>query len=452
MLRLTLFLRLHALVYLAAFLSLAVQITGLVGSRGLLPAARFLEETRREMGAHGYWAFPTLAWLNPSDGFLQFLCWGGAVVALAALVVRRPAMLFAPLWFLWLSLVVVGQDFLSFQWDILLLESGFLAMFLPLRPQVVAWLYRALLFRLMFSSGVVKLTSGDQTWRDLTALQYHYETQPIPNAVAWFVHQVPAWVQTVSCAVMFAVELAVPFLIFGPPRVRRASGVVLIALQALIAATGNYAFFNLLAALLCVPLFYDVPAAEPEPGWKRAASLALAGWILAAGLVQLTSLFTQPPAGALLVWGPLSRWNIVNSYGLFAVMTTSRPEIVVQGSLDGEIWRDYEFRYKPGDLKRRPPFVAPHQPRLDWQMWFAALGEHRQNLWFTNLMVRLLEGSPEVQALLGKNPFPDRPPRYVRAVRHDYRFTDWGVLRREGGWWRREYTGLYFPPASLRGE
>ncbi len=450
----TVFSRLLALVYLAAFLSLAVQITGLIGSRGILPAGEFLNQARLALGAHAYWSFPTLVWIRSGDAFLRFLCWAGAALAVAALAGGWPAPvragLWTALWILYLSLVVAGQDFLSFQWDILLLETGFLAIWLPLAPRIVVWLCRVLLFRLMFSSGVVKLASGDAAWRDLTALRYHYETQPIPNAVAWYAHQLPARVQAVSCVLMFGVELVIPFLIFAPGRLRRIAGVVLIAFQALIALTGNYAFFNLLTAVLCAPLFFDPPAAERAPRWQHVPGLALAGWIAAAGLVQLLSLFTRPPDAALLLWGPLARYNIVNSYGLFAVMTTRRPEIIVQGSNDGDTWLDYEFPYKPGDLKRRPPFIAPHQPRLDWQMWFAALGEHRQSPWFTNFLVRLLEGSPDVLRLLARNPFPNAPPRYVRAVRYDYHFTDRAARRADGSWWHRSYRGLYFPVASLR--
>ena len=446
-----LFLRFLALVYLSAFVSLAVQITGLVGAGGILPAVQFLDQVREAFGAGRFLAFPTLAWLSASDAFLRFLCWGGAVLALAALAGRFVVPLFALLWILYFSLVVAGQDFLSFQWDILLLEAGFLAVFLPLHLRLVTWLYRALLFRLMFSSGAVKLASGDSAWHDLTALRYHYETQPIPNTVAWLVHQLPARFQTFSTIVMFAIELAVPFLIFAPGRLRRLAGVILIGFQAFIALTGNYAFFNILAAALCIPLFFDPPAVPPPP-WKRATAVAGAVWILAAGAVQLATLAVRPPPALILIWAPLARYYVVNSYGLFALMTTSRPEIIIQGSNDGETWLDYEFPYKPGDPRRHPPFVAPHQPRLDWQMWFAALDDHRASPWFTNLMVRLLEGSSQVLALLEKNPFPHAPPHYIRAIRYDYHFTDLAVLRRDGSWWRRTYTGLYFPAATRHNE
>jgi hypothetical protein len=197
-----------------------------------------------------------------------------------------------------------------------------------------------------------------------------------------------------------------------------------------------------------VALFFDPPE-RPEPHGRRIVSLGAAAWIAVAGSIQLATVFARPPAPVLSIWAPLARLYIVNSYGLFAIMTTTRLEIIVQGSNDGETWLDYEFPYKPGDPKRRPPLVAPHQPRLDWQMWFAALGEHRQNPWFTNFLVRLLEGSPEALSLVEKNPFPTSPPRYIRAVLYDYRFTDFEVRLAEGAWWRREYTGLYYPVASL---
>lgn len=452
------FLRLLALAYLAAFWSLSGQILGLAGSRGILPAADYLRAIEQALGPARFWSYPTLGWLGASDFALRLFCLLGIVAAVVAVLGLLPALCFPALWALYLSLVVVGQEFLRFQWDILLLETGFLAIwFAPQRrpaSRVMLWLLRALCFRLTFSSGAMKLSSGDPTWRNLTALQYHYETQPLPTPLAWFAHQLPVWFQSFSTVAMFTIELGAPFLIFAPRRLRLIGAGLLIFLQVLIALTGNYAFFNLLTIALCLLLLDDavlkgllppsLGRAKPgAPGRiRRWTAAAFAAVILATGGAQVAG----------VVWGfyavpePLARWYIVNSYGLFAVMTTARPEIVVEGSRDGETWIPYEFRYKPGGLDRAPPIVAPHQPRLDWQMWFAALGSHQTNPWFTNFMVRLLEGSPEVAALLANNPFPDSPPRYVRARRYDYRFTD-----RRGGWWRREEAGLYFPVASLRG-
>ncbi len=474
------YLRLLGVVYLFAFLSLYTQITGLIGSDGLAPVGNYLQLIRANLGVDGYWRFPTLCWLNSSDAFLHFLTLGGAL--LAALLILDVATLpvLILLWTFYLSISTVGQDFLSFQWDALLLEAGFLAIFFapwriwprpsagPEPSRIFLWLNRLLLFRLMFSSGVVKLLSGDPTWRNFTAFEYHYETQPLPTPVAWYMHQLPAWFQKASTAFTFFMELAVPFLIFAPRRLRFLGGGFLILLQVLIALTGNYAYFNLLTLALCLLLFDDaffrcwipqgwfprrseVETTGPESRRRRWLTAPIAAALLVAALSQLGLLFRVDwlPAPVLDLQQTIEPFRIVNSYGLFAVMTTSRPEIIIQGSDDGVIWCDYEFKHKPGDLKRAPRWVEPFQPRLDWQMWFAALGSYRGAPWFSSLMFRLLQGSPEVLALFASNPFPDAPPRYVRALVYDYHFTDWTERRAKGTWWRRELQGLYFPVATL---
>jgi hypothetical protein len=369
---------------------------------------------------------------------------------------------------------VAGQDFLGFQWDALLLEAGLLAVLLAPRgirrrqpgpaPLLIIWMYRWLLFRLMFGSGVVKLRSGDPTWRSLTALQYHYETQPLPTWLGFYAHHLPARVHVASAAVMFLIELVLPWLIWLPGRWRRLPLVGFVAFQILIAATGNYAFFNLLTIALCV--FLADPGWRPQRGrpgaaagepaatlfgpWPRAV---LVPFVAVVALVS-TIEFTEATLGASLPWPTPAIWlaraisplRSVNSYGLFAVMTTTRPEIIVEGSDDGESWRAYEFRYKPGDPYRRPGFVAPHQPRLDWQMWFAALGECDQSPWLQRLFQRLREGSPPVVSLLGNGPFPDHPPRYVRALLYDYHFADLATHRRTGEWWQRRLEGEFCRP------
>ena len=349
---------------------------------------------------------------------------------------------------LWLSLCSAGQDFFSFQWDVLLLEAGFLALFADARP-VRVWLYRWLLFRLMFFSGAVKLLSHDPSWANLTALGFHYETQPLPTPLAWLVYQLPAAAQKVCTAVVLAVELAVPFLFLGPWRqARRAAARITIVLQVLILLTGNYAFFNWLTILLTFWLFVE-PDRSPTTRGHRLASAAVAGFFAFTSAMLLFDLFgVAMPDPAAELMQAISPLRIVNSYGLFAVMTTTRPEIVVEGSRDGESWQAYEFRDKPGDVRRAPPWVAPHQPRLDWQMWFAALGNYRQNRWFAGLVVRLLQGEPAVLRLLAYNPFPGAPPRYVRASLYLYHFTRWG----EPGWWKRERQGDYLPPVSLQAQ
>ena len=455
------FLRSIGLIYLTAFLSLEVQIPGLIGSHGILPASRFLAAVQAGSGGEAWLRLPTVFWFGSSDTFLKLVCVAGAIAAIAVTigVARRAALTVA--FVLYLSLVSIGQAFLSFQWDFLLLEAGFLAIFLlPVSPRV--WLLRWLLFRLMFLSGTAKLLSGDPTWRNLTALEFHYQTQPLPTVVGWYLHHLPADFQKGSAVFMFFVELVVPFLFFAPRRIRFFAGAMTLALQAIIFLTGNYAFFNLLAMALCLSLFDDAQlrrfrrpkpiALRASPGiFQRIVTVLLVSFIVLASSFQLMETFSlrmPRPAANALSW--IAPFGVVNTYGLFAVMTTSRPEIIVEGSNDAQAWLEYRFNYKPGDLKRAPRWVQPHQPRLDWQMWFAALGSYQGQPWFVNFMVRLLEGSPEVLALLATNPFPHSPPQYVRARLYDYKFTTIAEWRSTGNWWRRELQGEYFPVVSLK--
>ncbi len=477
-----LFLRLLGVAYFVAFLSLALQIPGLIGHQGILPAGEFLSRVQSQIGSpQRYFYFPTLAWLNSSDAALRAMGFGGALGALLLIFDFAPMLVLAFLWVLYLSITTVGQDFLGFQWDALLLEAGFLAIFLapwnllphppqestsPKLPRLLLWF---LLFRLMFSSGVAKLASGDPNWRSLTALEYHYYTQPLPTCLAWYAHLAPAWFQRASAGVMFFVELAAPFLIFFPRLWRFAGAGLLILLQLLIASTGNYAFFNLLTLALCALLFDDAflqrlfPLAwrsrfKPPPSPLRCFSIRL--WATAplafivffCGLMQIADLLSVRwlPVSGFQLLADLQPLRIVNGYGLFATMTMERPEIIIEGSNDGKTWIAYDFKYKIGDLRRAPRWVAPFQPRLDWQMWFAALGDYRQSPWFTGLMFRLLQGSPAVLGLLERNPFPRAPPQYMRAMLYDYQFTTWNERHETGNWWRRTPTGLYFPPVSLK--
>ncbi|MGH7990110.1 MAG: lipase maturation factor family protein, partial [Limisphaerales bacterium] len=338
--------------------------------------------------------------------------------------------------------------------------------------RIVVWLLRLLLFKLIFSSGCAKLLSGDPNWRNLTALTFHYHTQPLPTWIGWYASQLPLWFQKCSCLVMFAVELGAPWLIFAPRRIRFLGGAAIAFLQILILLTGNYTFFNFLTLALCLLLLDDFAlqnilprkfnghfSSNPQPSpsnlsrrWPRAMTIPLAVIVIAISLFQMISMFGARsellfPAAVADEW--LQPFRTINSYGLFAVMTTQRDEIIVEGSDDGTNWRPYEFKYKPGDVKRRPAFVEPLQPRLDWQMWFAALGNVRQNPWFGNFCVRLLQGSPPVLALLEKNPFPKHPPKYIRARLYDYHFTNLAERRATGAWWKRELTGEYLPPISL---
>jgi predicted DCC family thiol-disulfide oxidoreductase YuxK len=466
-----LFLRLLGLCYLAAFVSLWVQIDGLVGSNGILPVGRFLDWIRGQTGAERYWLAPTLSWVFPGDAGLHALCGVGAAASIALLLGFAPAASAAVAWICYLSLSVAGQVFLQFQWDILLTEAGLLAIFLAapfrwrirsgLSPSPVArFLLVCLLLRVMFSSGVVKLASGDPAWRDLTALQYHYWTQPLPPWTAWFMNLASPELQKLSCAFLFVAELLAPLLFFAPRRLRLLGFGLTIVLETLIALTGNYAFFNLLAIALAFLLLDDdaFPRRWRESAHKEAVAkpkrwpksvlapaavvLFLASAVPFAATLGLVRWIPSPLVGLYRIVAP---FRSTSSYGLFAIMTKTRLEIVVEGSDDGVEWRAYEFRWKPGDPKRRPAFVAPHQPRVDWQMWFAALGRFEENPWFAAFLQKLLEGSPAVERLLEKNPFPDRPPRYIRAVAYDYRFTDGVERRRSGAWWTRRALGPYGP-------
>jgi hypothetical protein len=310
-------------------------------------------------------------------------------------------------------------------------------------------------------SGAVKLTSGDPTWHHLTALEFHFETQPIPTPLAWYAHRLPLWFLKGATAVVLAIEIGAPFLILTPRRLRALAFVPLVGLQALIALTGNYAFFNLLTAALCLFLLDDAALG----GWgsvrtaravtnrvRRGLLVALAAVTVPVSAVTFAgSLGIELPGAALV--DPLARaiapFRSVNAYGLFAVMTTTRPEIILEGSDDGATWMEYEFKYKAGDVRRRPPWVAPHQPRLDWQMWFAALGRFDDERWFQNLCVRLLEADGTVLRLLERDPFQGRKPRYIRAVLYRYRFPDRTAARPGDVWWVRERLGDYSPVLSL---
>jgi hypothetical protein len=469
------FVRVLGGVYAIAFGSLWVQLGGLIGSRGILPASAFLERVATQPGPERFWLAPTLGWLDASDFTLHLFCALGLLLALLVLAGWVQVVGLVVLWLLYLSLAVLGQDFLSFQWDVLLLEAGLLAVFLPgptLRPtgpmavrppRLAIWLLRLLTFKVMFSSGVVKLASGDAAWRSLTALQYHYETQPLPNPVAALVHQLPGFAHYLAVVLMFAVELVAPLLIFGPPRWRRGAAGVLIALQALILLCGNFAFFNLLSIALCLLLFDDVvwlrswrllqPASEIRAlgAVRRAVLVALAILWLVVSAVHVVGAF----GAGRVVPGPLERlargvapWRSINPYGLFAVMTTERLEIVVEGSDDGRGWSEYRFRHKPGAIDDMPPIVAPHQPRLDWQMWFAALGSPHDQPWFLAFAGRLAQAEPAVLSLLADDPFDGRPPAFLRARLVRYRLASFSEIT-GGTWWRLEElplaSGVYLP-------
>jgi predicted DCC family thiol-disulfide oxidoreductase YuxK len=464
-----LFLRLFGVVALCAFVSFAVQAGGLIGSRGILPLHEFVNALAARFGPERFVLAPMLFWLNDSDLAIQAVCWAGAGSALLLLLNLLPRLSLVLIYALYLSLLYAGQTFMNFQWDTFLLETGVVALIMSLRPTLGVWLSRWLLFRFMFMSGVVRLISGDPNWRNLSALSYHFLTQPLPTPLAWYAARLPAGVLKTATGAMFFVELILPFLIFSPRRLRVASAVGILALQSCILLTGNYNWFNLQTMLLCLPLFDDAALRRIAP--PRLLRLAQARaktqaprrsvtivvntvtlMIVFLSLVQMDERFGgSAPGPALAIDDLFEPFHIVSPYGLFSVMTTTRDEIIVEGSDDGQQWREYEFRYKPGDLVRSPPWNIPHQPRLDWQMWFAALDDAQRLPWFSRFLERLLENEPSVTALLEKNPFPDKPPTYVRAELYDYTYAG-GADAAVGQWWDRRLAGLYFPKARLKAE
>jgi hypothetical protein len=474
-----LFLRLVACVSFVAFVSFGVQARGLLGDRGISPLRDSLAALDGAYAAARLWRAPTLFWLDASDASLLALCVAGALLSALLACGLVPRLVLALLWSAYLSLQTVGNVFLGYQWDGLLTEvllaSALLApggwrerLSEPREPaRLPRWLLRLVLFKLMFLSGVVKLSSGDPTWRNLTALDFHYWTQPLPSWTSVYAAALPSQVQHASVVATLVVELLVPFLLFVPGRTRRWAALVTIAFQLAIAATGSYGFFNLLTIALCVLCLDDrtwlralprqfreylarpgSPPTRPTPTARVVLTVAVGALAILNVLVTTQRLLPRHPLPSPLrtVLQLAAPWRSVNGYGLFAVMTTERPEILLEGSRDGTSWRPYEFRYKPGALERRPSFATPHQPRLDWQRWFAALRGCRPTSWFLRFSQRLLEGSPEVVALLDSDPFPEGPPRYLRSRLTRYRFAARHDRLRFGRWWERVGPETAFCP------
>ena len=460
------FLRLLALIYIIAFGSLAVQVLGLIGSHGVSPAHDYFARIASSFGPMRFAAVPTVFWWDSADRTLEGAALGGAALAALVLFGRMERLCLLLCFVLYLSFSMAGQEFLTFQWDSLLLEAGFLALFFGRSAsgtRTVAWLYRWLVFRLMFLSGYVKLGSHDPTWANLTALDYHFHTQPLPTVLAWYADKLPKGALHASTFAVLGVELAAPFLIFAPRRVRHLGAYSMLLLQVVIFVTGNYTFFNLLTMALILFLFDDHSLAWMA-GWTKLKPVLLVATkparigmaLLTALLLTLgaTRLFEAIEVAAPEPLNTLGRitaaFQISNTYGLFANMTITRPEIIVEGSDDGEVWKAYEFRYKLGSLNRAPRWVEPYQPRLDWQMWFAALGNYQSNPWFLGFALKLLEGSSDVLRLLEYNPFPDHSPKFIRAELYDYTFSDWDTRKRTGAWWDRKPMGEYLPTIGLR--
>jgi hypothetical protein len=486
-----LFVRGLGLCALAAFLSVRVQIDALVGSHGILPLSHTLDEVRawsaqEHAGAFSTFRhFPTLFLVASSDRALHVVAAIGIAASVLLVVDVVPALALALVWICYLSIVTAGEAFFHFQWDALLLEACVVAAFLVplrLRPRLIdarpptragLFLVRLLVFKLMFLSGVVKLTSKDPTWSSLTALDYHYFTQPIPTWTAWYAHHVPSWMHRASVVVTFVVELVAPFLVFGSRRMRRLAFVLFTLLMIGIGSTGNYGFFNALSWVLCLPLLDDGAFPARVRKWferarpktfelpihvrrvARVVRLSLAALVGALSLTYVVLAFVDHPSEDvpelwLDVMTTAAPFDSVNGYGLFRTMTTERPEIIVEGSDDGVTWKRYELRYKPGDVTRAPPIIGLHMPRLDWELWFAALAKHcTRSPVYLPFVRALLEGSTTVRAELAIDPFPDHPPRYVRSTLWDYTFSSRDERKSTGAWWHARRLGLYCPTLEL---
>jgi hypothetical protein len=459
------FQRLLGAVYLVAFVSALNQFVALAGERGLLPAPRYLR-------AAGFRRSPGLFHLHYSDRFARGLAMLGTALSaavVAGVVERLPlpgAMAaWAVLWLLYLSFVNAGQTFFGFVWETLLLEAGFLAVFLgnartaPLWPAILV--LRWLLFRLEFGAGLIKVRNDTAWWPELTALCFHHETQPIPNPLsAWF-HHLPNRVHKLEVLGNHAAQLVVPFALFGPQPVASLAGAFVVVTQLWLMASGNFAWLNLLTLTLATTAFddgflgrllpVDRPALAHPPGWYIAVVVVVAATVAVLSWRPVRNMASRHQV-MNASYNPL---HVVNTYGLFGHITRERLEVVIEGTDDPDAgpdatWVAYEFKAKPGDPTRRSRQVAPYHLRLDWLMWFAALSPMYAQSWFLTFVGKLLVNDRDTIRLLRTNPFPERPPRYVRALLYRYRFTSPEERTASGAWWDRELLGLYLPPVALR--
>lgn len=461
-----LFLRLLALIYLAAFASMAVQIDGLAGPQGIMPLKEQFDSVFEDIGFLAWLWLPAIFWLiEPTDAALQGTALLGILLSLVLFFGRWQRFALISLFLLYLSLYHAGQFFTNFQWDTLLLEVGLLAIFLLNGPSLLLiFLFEWLLFRLRFMSGLFKLVSGDPSWSGFTALHHYFETQPLPHAGAWFAHHLPEWMLRAGVGLTFFGELIVPFFIFLPRPFRLAAACITITIQLLIIATSNHNFINLLTILLCLFLLDDrvlgklLPATlkrrllkEKHTGSQSVQVSIAALLIIPASLISFTAYVLREPLPPVLhqYADSVRRLGIGNIYHVFPTMQVERHELEIQGSHDGRDWQTYGFKYKPWALERKPPFNIPHQPRLDWMIWFVPTQQWAHMHWFGQFMRRLHEGSPSVTRLLAHNPFPAVPPEYLRVLVYRYRFTTADERARSGDWWKREYLGV-FPEVEPR--
>lgn len=454
--------RLLGCIYFFAIGPFIFQILGLLGENGILPAKDYLSFFRTRYPYKRFLFIPSLFWINATDLALIGAAMTGTLLSVLLFLGFYPSLLLAILFFLYLSIVSIGQDFLSFGWESLLLEITFYAFWLSLTPvpNLLMWIcLNFLLLRFHYQAGSSKLQSFDRSWRDLTALSYHYQTQPLPNTWAWYVHKWPMSFHRASTLMMFVIELVFPFgLLFGD-EVRAITGAGFIGLQVIIWLTGNLSYLNHMTAAFSTIAFSNAffpqwmaPQAQtsPSPFYLEMLISFVGALFLALQLLRYVQHFSPFRAFYPRWFTWLSLFHLVNRYGLFAVMTKERIEIVIEGSEDGENWKEYLCKYKPSEIARRPRRISPYQPRLDWQMWFLPFSEFEGERWFQQFLFHLLKGTPSVLKLVRYNPFSDKPPKYIRSLMYDYQFSSKKQKKQTGEWWKREFVGFYSPVMSLR--
>jgi len=453
-----------ALILLIAFLNAVFEFKPLLGEHGLLPVPLFT----KAVSIH---ESPSLFFFFPNDTAFTIAAWLGVALALTALLgiadrytTWLSMLIWAAMWVLYLSFVNVGQIFYAFGWESITLEATFYAIFLGSRrttPQTIGiWLVRWLLFRVMFGAGLIKI-HGDPCWRNLTCLNYYYETQPIPGPLSWFFNWAPEWFHKAGVLFNHFAELVVPFGYFLPQPIAGIAGLITIAFQSLIFAGGNLSWLNVLTMVLALSTLDDrflawivrvrAPATHSPALVHRAVTIGLGILVVILSIQPVRNMLSRDQ----VMNTTYNRFHLVGTYGAFGSVTRPRYEVIVEGTEDAQLsdateWHAYEFKGKPGDPGRMPPQIAPYHLRLDWLMWFAAFSSPDEETWFAPFLGKLLEGDRAVLSLLRTNPFPDRPPRFVRASLYEYHFTSPAERHRSGNWWTRRFVSPYFPPVGLR--
>lgn len=451
-----LFPQLLGIIYFFTFTPLINQILPLVGENGILPAHRFLNSLNQKMGRRCYDYLPTIFWVNTSDRFLRGSVILGTILSPLLFFGIYPAIILPILILIHLSVVSIGQDFFMFGWEGLFLETSYNALLITWTtdPNVFVWAnLNFLIFRFHFQAGVCKLLYNDPTWRSMTSLCYHYETQPLPNRLSWYLHRLPTWVHRASTGLTLILELVVPFGIFGDENLRFITFILLFLLQFNIGLSGNYSYLTCITIVLITPLlsdnflmpFFSVPEMQASsPFFVHIIVSVLAVGLFSLQIMRLVNQF-YPTHRIQNFLSHFFYYHLAGSYGIFAHMTTKRYEVIVEGSQDQTEWKEYRFWYKPSELDRQPRQIAPYQPRIDWQLWFLPFRSFGQNRWFQNFLLQILNGNKEVLTLVRENPFPEAPPRYLRCKMYLYQFTTLQEKKISGQWWKRKYIEMYSP-------